>query len=153
MFTTTKLSNGLTVIQAPIAGAHSVAIFAMVPVGSRYESSPVAGAAHFLEHMLFKGTKRRPKAMDISRILDAVGAEFNAFTSKEYTGYYVKVGKSFAERAVDLLDDMLFESLLESKEFERERGVIIEEIRMYEDTPTRHVFDLVEESLYPGHRL
>lgn len=153
MFTTTKLQNGLTVIQAPIAGASSLTVLAMLPVGSRYEGTQDAGAAHFLEHMLFKGTKRRPRPLDISRLLDAVGAEFNAFTSKEYTGYYVKVDHAFAERAVDLLADMLFHSLFDEKEFERERGVIIEEIRMYEDTPTRHVFDLVEEAMYPGHKL
>ncbi len=153
MFTVTKLKNGLTVIQAPIAGASSLTVLAMLPVGSRYEGARDSGAAHFLEHMLFKGTKKRPQPLDISRLLDAVGAEFNAFTSKEYTGYYVKVDHAFAERAVDLLADMLFHSRLEQKEFERERGVIIEEIRMYEDTPTRHVFDLVEEAMYPGHKL
>lgn len=153
MFTTTKLKNGLTIIQAPIAGARSLTVLAMLSVGSRYEGVRDAGSAHFLEHMLFKGTKRRPQPLDISRVLDVVGAEFNAFTSKEYTGYYVKVDHAFAERAIDLLADMVFHSLLEKKEFERERGVIIEEIRMYEDTPTRHVFDLVEESMYPGHKL
>ncbi len=140
-------------MQAPIAGASSTAVFAMVPVGSRYEAAPVAGGAHFLEHMLFKGTKRRPSAQQISRILDSVGAEFNAFTSKEYTGYFVKVSSNFADRAVDLLADMLFDSTLSSEEFERERGVIIEEIRMYEDMPMRHVHDLIDESLYPDQRL
>jgi len=153
MFTTTKLQNGLTVLTAPTAGAHSVTVLAMVPVGSRYESNPVAGAAHFLEHMLFKGTKKRPSPTAISRTLDAVGADFNAFTSKEYTGYYVKVDFQFADRAVDILADMLFESLLAKEELNRERGVVIEEIRMYEDMPMRHVADLVEESLYPKHRL
>lgn len=153
MFTTTTLINKLNIIQAPIVGTGSVTVLVMLPVGSRYEGVRDAGAAHFLEHMLFKGTTRRPRPLDVSRLLDAVGAEFNAFTSKEYTGYYVKVDHAFAERAVDLLADMLFHSLLEKKEFERERGVIIEEIRMYEDTPMRHVFDLVEEAMYPGHRL
>jgi len=153
VFSTTKLQNNLTILQAPIEGANSVTVLVMVPVGSRYETGKTSGAAHFLEHMMFKGTKKRPKAMDISRTLDSVGAEFNAFTSKEYTGYYVKVSKNFAERAVDLLSDMLFESKLASEDFERERGVIIEEIRMYEDTPMRHVYDLADESMFPGQRL
>ena len=148
-----KLKNNLRVLFAPSKGTDTVTVLVLVRVGSRYEYQTINGASHFIEHLLFKGTKRRPNAQSISRVLDAVGADFNAYTDKHVTGYYVKVDKNHLSTAVDLLEDMVFHSVFDTKELNRERKVVIEEINMYRDTPARHVEDMLEEVLFKGNTL
>ena len=123
---------------------------AMVAVGagSRYETRKNNGISHFLEHMAFKGTKKRPSALDISTLIDGIGGEFNAFTGKETTAYYVKSAATHVELCLDVLSDMLLNSKLEKLEIEKEKGVILEEINLYEDTPSRKIGDIYEKLLY-----
>jgi len=126
-----RLSNGLRVLTAPLGHAQSVTCFVMVAAGSRYETRDTSGIAHFTEHMVFKGTDRRPTARDIAAEVDAIGGEFNAFTSKEYTGYYVRCAAESRAVALDVLADMLRHSKFDPEEIDREKGVIIEEMNMY----------------------
>lgn len=128
-------------------------IMVFVKVGSRYESADINGASHFIEHLMFKGTKRRPKTINISQELDRYGAEYNAMTSKDLTCYYVKIDAKQTPLAIDLLHDMLFHSHYDPAEIDRERGVIVEEINMYEDNPRMHIEDLLERVLYPDSTL
>ena len=128
-------------------------IFAMVKVGSRYEQRQINGASHFIEHLMFKGTKKRPSTELLSRTLDRYGAEYNAYTAKDLTAYYIKMDAAQTPLAIDMLHDMLFHSLYDAKEIDRERGVIIEEINMYEDNPRMHLGDLLEEVLFPDSTL
>lgn len=144
----TVLPNGLRVITIPMPSFESATVMVMVGAGSRYETKLNNGISHFLEHMAFKGTEKRPTSMDISSLIDGIGGEFNAFTSKEYTGYYVKAQSNHVEMLLDLLSDMLNHSLFDEKEIEKEKGVIIEEINMYEDTPMRNLGDVYERVLY-----
>jgi predicted Zn-dependent peptidase len=146
MYKIAKLKNGLKCITVPVAGTRAVTFLAMVPVGSRYETMKLGGASHFVEHLMFKGTKKRPTTLHISRELDAVGAQFNAFTDKDKTGYWVKIDAAHQEKALDILSDMLFDSKFDKDEVAREKGVIIEEIRMYKDNP-RSASELLFESL------
>jgi predicted Zn-dependent peptidase len=125
----------------------------MIGVGSRYESAQVNGISHFLEHMAFKGTSRRPTALDIASAVDNIGGETNAFTSKEYTGFYVKVAAKDVDISIDLLQDILFHSTLGQTEIDRERRVIVEEINMYRDSPRDTVSDMFERLLYPDQPL
>lgn len=152
-FKKTKLGNGVTLVTVPMKETASATILVYYPVGSRYESPELAGGSHFVEHLMFKGTKRRPDTTHISRELDSVGAEYNAFTGKDHTGYYVKVAARHLPLAADVLADMLSGSLFDATEMEREKGVIIEEIRMYEDNPMMMLDDVFEEALYPGSTL
>ena len=122
-------------------------------VGSRYESKDTNGASHFIEHLMFKGTKKRPNTQAISRELDRYGAEYNAYTDKDVTGYYIKMDAAKTPLAIDMLHDMLFHSKYDQKEMDRERGVIVEEINMYEDNPRMHIDDLLEEALFPHSTL
>ena len=142
------LPNGLRVVTAPMPQAKSVACFIMLAAGSRYETRETNGIAHFAEHMFFKGTERRPTARDIAGEIDAIGAEFNAFTSKEYTGYYVKCAAEHRDVALDVLVDMLRHSKFVSEEVEREKGVIVEEMNMYYDTPRDYLEGVYDELLY-----
>lgn len=144
----TVLKNGLRVITIPVEEVQSVTTLVLVGAGSRYEEKKNNGISHFLEHMAFKGTKKRPSAIEISTIIDGMGAESNAFTSKEYTGYYIKSAADKVDVALDLLSDMLTNLELDQNEIDKERGVIIEEINMYEDTPARKIGDVIEELLY-----
>ncbi len=148
-----KLKNGARVHLIPFSGTDAATILVLFKVGSRYEHQTINGASHFIEHLMFKGTKRRPRTMDISRTLDAHGAEYNAFTGKDYTGYYVKIDSRHLPAAVDLLHDMLFHSVYDPKEMDRERNVIIEEINMYRDNPIMRVDDLLEEIMFKGNTL
>ncbi|HEY0386977.1 MAG TPA: pitrilysin family protein [Gaiellales bacterium] len=148
MFTKTELPNGLRVITNPMTGAKSVAVMVMLAAGSRYETKPTSGIAHFAEHMFFKGTEKRPTAKDISAEVDGIGGEFNAFTGKEYTGYYIKCAAEHRRLALDVLSDQLLASRFDPDEIEREKGVIIEELNMYVDTPRDHVDDVYETLLY-----
>ncbi len=147
-FTRKVLQNGLKLLVVPMKSFESATVMVLVGAGSRYETRKNNGISHFLEHMAFKGTEKRPTAMDIASIIDGVGGEFNAFTGKETTGYYVKSSNSHVELSIDLLSDMLNHSKLDSQELDKERGVIIEEINMYEDTPMRKIGDIYEELLY-----
>lgn len=125
----------------------------MVGTGSRYEPEHLGGISHFLEHMVFKGTAKRPNTLDIASAVDGVGGEFNAFTSKEYTGFYIKTAAKDIELAIDLLADMLFHSKFETEEIERERGVILEEMNMYLDSPRDRVGEIYDHLVYPNHAL
>lgn len=142
------LSNGLNVLTVPMPSFESATVLILVGAGSRYETKKNSGISHFLEHMAFKGTKNRPTYLEIAGLIDGIGGEFNAFTSKEYTGYYVKAGKNNVRTITELLSDMVKNSLLDAQEIEKEKGVIIEEINLYEDTPMRHVGDIYERLLY-----
>ena len=144
----TVLPNGLSVLVVPMPSFESATVLVMVGAGSRYETKKNNGISHFLEHMAFKGTTKRPSAMDIAGLIDGIGGEFNAFTSKETTGYYIKAQSTHVETCLDLLSDMLTDSLLSEKEIEKEKGVIVEEINMYEDTPMRNLGDVYEGLLY-----
>jgi predicted Zn-dependent peptidase len=142
------LPNGLRILTAPIDSAQSVTCAFMLAAGSRYETPETNGIAHFSEHMFFKGTERRPTARDISKEIDAIGGEFNAFTGKEYTGYYVRCAAESRDVALDVLVDMLRHSKFDPDEIEREKGVIIEEMNMYYDTPRDFIGGVYEELLY-----
>lgn len=148
-----QLKNGMRVHLLPFSGTEAVTVLVLVKVGSRNETAKVYGGSHFIEHLMFKGTKRRPATLDISRELDRYGAEYNAYTGKELTGYYVKIDAAHATLAVDLLHDMLFHSKYDTKEMAREKKVILEEIKMYEENPMLHVEDLLEEAMFDGHVL
>jgi predicted Zn-dependent peptidase len=147
------LSNGLRVLTAPLDHAQSVACYVMLAAGSRYEHAANRGIAHFAEHMFFKGTERRPSARDISMEVDSIGGEFNAFTSKEYTAYYIRCAGEQRDQAFDVLVDMLRHSKFEAEELEREKGVIIEEMNMYVDTPRDYVGAVYEELLFGSNPL
>jgi predicted Zn-dependent peptidase len=147
-FEQTTLQNGLRVVTAPMPHAKSVACFVMLAAGSRYETKDTNGIAHFAEHMFFKGTEKRPTARQIAGEIDSIGGEFNAFTSKEYTGYYVKCAAEHRDVALDVLVDMLRNSKFDSEEIEREKGVIVEEMNMYYDTPRDYVDGVYDELLY-----
>ena len=147
------LSNGLKLLTVPMPAVESVTVLILVGAGSRYEEKEINGISHFLEHMAFKGTQKRPTALEIASTIDGIGAEFNAFTSKDHTGYYIKAAKKHLSLLVDVLSDMLLHSKFDEKEIEKERGVIIEEINMYEDTPMRKVGDFYENLLYGDSKL
>ncbi|MHB8830707.1 MAG: M16 family metallopeptidase [Patescibacteria group bacterium] len=147
------LSNGMSLVVAPQKGAESMTLLVLVKVGSRYEPLKLTGASHFIEHLMFKGTTRRPSTLSISKELDQYGAEYNAYTGKDLTGYYIKMAAEHTHEAIDMLHDMLFHSLYEPKEIDRERTVIIEEIKMYEDNPREHISDLMESHLFHGSPL
>jgi predicted Zn-dependent peptidase len=142
------LPNGLRVIIVPMPALESATVLVMVGAGSRYETRNISGISHFFEHMAFKGTQKRPSAIDIASLIDGIGGEFNAFTGKEYTGYYIKAGKGHVDLMLDVLSDMLQHSKLDPQELDKERGVIIEEMNLYEDTPMRNIGDVYENLLY-----
>jgi predicted Zn-dependent peptidase len=147
-FNKTTLPNGLRIITVPMADNPSVTVLVMVDAGSKYETKEVNGLSHFLEHMVFKGTPKRPKAIDISRELDSIGAHYNAFTAQEFTGYYAKADVRHLDRILDVVSDMYLNPLFDEAEIKKERGVIVEEIRMYQDLPQQHVQDIFMELLY-----
>ncbi len=153
VFERQMLPNGLRVLTAPVPQAQSVSCFVMLAAGSRYETRETNGIAHFAEHMFFKGTERRPTARDIAGEVDAIGGEFNAFTSKEYTGYYVRCAAEHRDVALDVLVDMLRNSKFDATEIDREKGVIIEEMNMYFDTPRDFIDGVYEELVYGDHPL
>jgi predicted Zn-dependent peptidase len=148
IFEKQTLSNGLRVLTAPMDGAQSVIVAIMLAAGSRYETPDTNGIAHFAEHMFFKGTEKRPTARDIAGEIDSIGGEFNAFTGKEYTGYYVKCAAEHREVATDVLVDMLRRSKFDAEEIDREKGVIVEEMNMYFDTPRDYIGGVYDDLLY-----
>ncbi|MFC1678216.1 M16 family metallopeptidase [Patescibacteria group bacterium] len=148
MFKLQTLQNGLRLITLPMKGTRAVTALVMIGTGSKYETRKNSGISHFLEHMFFKGTEKRPSAMAIASTLDGIGAEYNAFTGKEYTGYWVKAEAGKIKLAMDVVSDMLLNIKLEQEEIEREKGVIVEELNMYQDNPIMHIEDVFETCLY-----
>lgn len=152
-YTKTKLKNGLRVILVPMQGTQTVTFMAMVATGSRYETKKNNGISHFLEHMFFKGTEKRPTTLDISEALDAVGGEYNAFTGSDRTAYYAKVDAKHVGLAIDVISDIVLHSKLDAVEIEREKGTILQEMNMYEDMPSRIIHEHFEHLLYGDHPL
>ncbi len=148
-----QLKNGISLITVPLKGTKAITVLAMFPVGARYEDAPISGVSHFVEHMMFKGTQKFPAAFDISRTLDAVGAHYNAFTNKEYTGYYIKIAGDKQALAFEVLSDILFHSEFKEEEVEKEKGAIVEERRMYKDNPSMEIEELFDELLFPKNPL
>jgi predicted Zn-dependent peptidase len=146
------LDNGIRVITERVAEAHSVTVGFWVENGSRHEQEPENGISHFIEHMLFKGTERRT-ALAIAKEVDSVGGVLNAFTSREYSCYYAKVLARKLPLAVDLLSDIVLNSIFDLDEIEKERRVVLQEIHMLEDTPDDLVHDLFSQTFWEGHPL
>jgi len=145
------LDNGLRVLLIPVPHARSVSLSAYVAAGARFEAAPEdAGLSHFVEHLCFKGTERRPRPIDIAAEIDALGGSMNAATDREYTVYYAKVITDHAEQMLDVLGDVLRNSLFVPAEIERERGVIIEELAAVEDSPDELAGVLLDQLLWPG---
>jgi predicted Zn-dependent peptidase len=142
------LKNGLRIVTIPMKDNPTVTVLVLVGTGSDYETKKVNGISHFLEHMCFKGTTKRPNAQAISHELDALGAQYNAFTDHEMTGYYAKSDSKNFKKIFDVISDIYLNSIFPEAEIEKEKGVIVEEINMYEDMPARHVQDLFQEVLY-----
>lgn len=148
-----KLSNGLQLVIIPRKQTNSVTAIVLVKTGSRYETAEISGVSHFLEHMFFKGTSRRPTAEQVSSEIDSIGGDFNAYTDRESTGYHIKAESSHLPLLIDLLADITQNSLFDSGEIEREKNVVIEELNMTEDDPRRKISDFFEELLYSNHPL
>ncbi len=153
MYKKVKLKNKANLYLVEHDCSQSITILVVYPVGSRYESKDLNGVSHYIEHMMFKGTKKRKNTLALTREIDRLGAMYNAFTGKEYTGYYIKIDKKYFEKAVDILSDMLFNSRFDPAKMEREKGVIIEEIRMYNDNPLFNIENIFEDLLYNGSAL
>lgn len=153
MFRKQTLKNGIRLITAPLKETQTASLLVLVKVGSRQESKKIEGVSHFVEHMMFKGTKKRPTTLDLSKELDGIGAEYNAFTGKDVTGYYIKTDSRHLSLAIDMLADMLGNSLFQAEELEKEKGVIVEEINMYEDNPMMYAEEMLEEMLFDGGEL
>lgn len=152
MINKTILDNGIRVISETLPHANSVSIGIWVANGSRHERRESNGVAHFIEHLLFKGTSRR-SALDIAREIDSVGGILNAFTSREYVCYYAKVLDKFLPKAVDILVDIFHNSLFDPEEIEKERKVVLQEISMMEDNPDDSIHDLFHQHFWKGHPL
>ena len=148
MFKKTTLKNGLRIITVPQNSTEALTILVLVATGSKYEKKDISGISHFLEHMFFKGTKKRPDKLEIAETLDKVGGIYNAFTGEDYTGYFAKVASSRFELALDWVSDIFLNSLLPEKEVDKEKGVITEEINMIYDNPMAHVSVLWSRLLY-----
>jgi len=149
----TTLSNGLRILTVPMKNTQTATVIAMVGVGSRYETGREAGLSHFIEHMMFKGTEKRPTTLDISETLDSIGGEFNAFTSSDKTAYYAKVDAKHIDVALDVISDIFLNSKVEEKEIEKEKGTIIQEINMIEDTPMVDIEIVLGNLLYKKNSL
>lgn len=144
----TNLPNGVRLLTVPFPNMESATITVWVNTGSRYETGKISGLSHFLEHMVFKGSSKRPSAKEISEVIDSFGGEFNAATSKDWTNFYIKSRSEKLPLAMDVLSDMVLNPILNEKEMEKEKGVIIEEIGMYEDTPMMHIGDVFENLIF-----
>jgi predicted Zn-dependent peptidase len=148
-----RLANGLRVLTVPISGMNSATITVWVATGSRFENKKVGGISHFLEHMVFKGSKNRPTAREIAEAVDAIGGEFNASTGKEWTNFYIKSRAGNLPLAFDVLSDMVLQPLLKEGDIDREKSVILEEMAMYEDTPMLKIGDIFEQLIFKGNPL
>jgi predicted Zn-dependent peptidase len=150
----TTLDNGLRIVTASLADARSVTVNVVVGTGSRYEQYQTnGGVSHFLEHLLFKGSEKYPTAQDIAEAVDAVGGYNNAYTTEDVTAYYIKVPARHGALALDILSDMVKTPLLDPIEIDRERGVIIEEMNVFRDDPSRYIGTLVPSLIFPGNPL
>jgi predicted Zn-dependent peptidase len=147
-YTKTKFKNGLRLITVPMKDNPTVTVLVLVEAGSKYEDKKNNGISHFLEHMCFKGTDKRPTAHTIASELDGLGSQYNAFTSQEYTGYYAKSDAKHFKQIFDVVSDIYLNSNFPEVEMQKEKGVIVEEINMYEDMPHRHVGDLLMSLVY-----
>jgi len=147
-FTKKKLKNGLRIITVPMSSSLTTTVLVLTQTGSKYENKRINGISHFLEHMCFKGTTRRPSAKIITTELDNLGARSNAFTGHEYTGYYAQAEPRHFSTMLDIVSDIFLNSTFPKTEIDKERGVIIGEIDMYEDTPQDLVGDLMTDLLY-----
>lgn len=152
-YTKKVLPNGLTVIEVPSQDAESCVVDFFVKTGSRSETAQESGISHFLEHFLFKGTKKYPSAMAISELVDGIGGEMNANTGKEHTQYFIKAASKHLPLIFEVLTDMLQNPLLDKAELEREKGVIVEEINMYKDTPMYDIENVLEIAMWPKDAL
>jgi predicted Zn-dependent peptidase len=152
-YSLTKLQCGLPVVLVPMASVSSLTALVLVNTGSRYEQKEKEGIAHFFEHIVFKGTENFPTPLDLSSTIDAIGAEFNAFTSKEYTGYYVKSASRHLSTSLNVLSDMLLLPSIKQSDIDREKGVIIEEINMYYDNPMSQVSMLFDQLFFADRGL
>jgi predicted Zn-dependent peptidase len=153
MYKKSLLANGLKVITAPMKGTRAVTVLILVGTGSRYESEQLNGITHFLEHIFFRGTSKRPNAKTISETIDRVGGELNAYTSEESTGFFIHLASLHLELALDVLSDMLLNSKFEREEIEKEKGVILEEINMHQDKPDIRVVNIYKSLLYGNQPL
>ena len=149
----TTLANGLRILTAPMPTTRSVAVSLYVGAGSRYETDPEAGISHLLEHLLFKGTPKRPTPQEISELIEGVGGVMNAGTDREMTVYYAKVARLHFDRAADVLTDMIRNALIAGEELEKERKVVIEELAAVEDSPAQLVDLLLDATMWPGQPL
>lgn len=147
------LANGLRVLTVPMQSSETVSVMIMVRGGSRYETWPISGISHFMEHMFFKGGVRYPTAQDVATALDAIGGEQNAYTNYDKVVYYVKVAAQHLGIGLDVLSDMVLNAKVLQEEVDRERGVIIEELNMYQDTPTRRIWELAQRLTFGDHPL
>src|SRR6476620_11774842 len=153
MFEFETIDNGVRQLTAHNPDSPSATALVMFGVGSRFEEAHQSGIAHFAEHRFFKGTERRPTARDISVEIDTIGGEFNAFTGKEYTAYYVRCATEYRDVALDVLVDMLRHAKFDAEEIEREKGVILEEMNMYVDTPRDYISRVYDELVYADEPL
>lgn len=144
------LKNKASIVYVSQKDTASVTVMVMYPVGSRYEPEKLRGVSHYIEHLMFKGTKKRKNSFTLTREIDRLGAEYNAFTGKEYTGYFIKTDASFVKISCDILSDMLFHSTFDAKEMEKEKHVIVEEIRMYHDNPLMNIDSIFESVMFAG---
>lgn len=150
MYKKSKLANGVRVILAPMKSTKTVTVLVVIGTGSKNESAKNRGISHFLEHMFFKGTAKRPTKLDIAKELDSVGGSYNAFTGKEHTGFWAKVDSRHCELALDVISDMLLNSKFSAEDIEAERGTVVEELNMFLDNPLMRIPFLFEEALYPN---
>lgn len=153
MYQKSKLKNGVRIITVPLKSTKTVTVLVIVGTGSKNENEKNRGISHFLEHMFFKGTEKRPTALDISKELDGVGGVYNAFTGKEHTGFWIKADNKHCDLALEIVSDMLLNSKFSEEEIQKEKGTIIEELNMYMDTPMMFVSSLFENLLYANQPL
>lgn len=142
------LENNLRLVTVPMSSVQSATVLILVGTGSRYETKNINGISHFLEHMVYKGTKKRPNAIDIPAEIEGIGGSWNAFTSKDHTGFYIKAANTHLTHMFDILSDVLLHSVLKEEEIEKEKGVIVEEIHMYEDMPIQKVSEVYDELVF-----
>ncbi|MFA6593666.1 MAG: pitrilysin family protein [Candidatus Buchananbacteria bacterium] len=153
MYKKQTLKNGIRLITAPLHDTQTASLLVLFKVGSRQETPQLRGISHVIEHMMFKGTDKRPTTLDLSKELDGIGAEYNAFTGKDMTGYYIKSDARHLPLAIDMLSDMVINSKFDADELEKEKGVVVEEINMYEDNPLMYAEAMLEELIFDGGQL
>ncbi|MCK4918901.1 MAG: insulinase family protein [Candidatus Pacebacteria bacterium] len=153
MYKKTTLTNGTRIILAPMKSTKTVTVLVVIGTGSKNETAKNRGISHFLEHMFFKGTQKRPTKLEIAKELDSVGGSYNAFTGKEHTGFWAKVDSKHCDLALDVISDMLLDSKFISEDINSERGTVIEELNMFFDNPIMRIPFLFEEVLYPNNSM